>query len=173
MSWALCASGCNGENAVAARVACYPPCLANLVQHCPLLGACNVESEADPLISNANLNQGVAACFAAGEKLWEATGPVTGDDYIVVKRSDGGECYTATSAGSSLSYTISFGGQAVAQLDATSTTSPPTLTCGGASMELVLTPDCLWAPWIHTKSCVDAPCTYGALPPGAVSDTAN
>ncbi len=68
LSWALWATGCNSDNAVAARVACYPPCLANLVQHCPLLAACNVEIETDPSITNANLNQGVATCFAAGEK---------------------------------------------------------------------------------------------------------
>ena len=127
----------------------------------------------DPLITNANLNQGVATCFAAGEKIWEATGPTTGDDTIVVKRSDGGECYTATSAGSSLQYAISVGGQTVAELDATSQTSPPTVTCGGVSTELAVTPDCFWAPWINTMSCEEAPCTFGALPPGAVSDAAN
>jgi len=167
---------CNGDsNRVAARVACYPPCLASIVQYCPMLSACQLSGEMNMQIPNRDVRNGIATCFASGEKQWSATNATTGDSYFVVKRADGGECYTVISAPGSATYTISVGGQTIAVLAAESTTSPPTITCGGATGDIVVTPDCNWAPWADTNTlaCGQGPCTFGAFPTGAATDEAN
>jgi hypothetical protein len=167
---ALLAAGCNNGNVVASRVACYPPCLVQIVQHCPMVSACNVQTETDPDIPNPELRSGVAACFASGERQWTATNATTGDSYTVVKQASGRECYTAIKAAGSMTYAISVAEQALGVLDAESQTGPPTITCGGTSTDIVVTPDCTSAPWVPSALCEQAPCTFGAFPAGAATD---
>jgi hypothetical protein len=166
----LPAIGCDNVNAVADRVACYPPCLAMIAQYCPMVSLCQSQSETNISIPNPDVGTGVATCFASGEKKWEATNATTGNQYIVVKHASGAECYTAISQGTSLRYTLSVAGQAVAELNAESDTGPRTVTCLGTTHEVVVTPHCLWAPWINSVGCDQGPCTFGLFPGGAATD---
>ena len=113
----LAAAACSDGNRVADRVSCYPACLADIALLCPMLSGCDTTAGTNPLISDADIATGVAACFASGEKRWEATNATTDDSIVVVKHADGSECYTATSQGASLRYTISVGGRNVAELE--------------------------------------------------------
>jgi hypothetical protein len=167
---ALLVAGCNNDNAVAARVACYPACLVQVVQHCPMLSACNVQMETDLAIPNPDLRSGFAACFASGEREWSATNAKTGDSYTVVKQANGRECYTAISAAGSRQYAISVGGQPLAVLNAESATAPATVTCGAMTSDVVVTPECSSAPWINSFLCDQSVCTFGAFPAGAATD---
>ena len=164
---ALAAHGCGGGGAVAARGACYPACLARLIQPCPLLSACYAHSGPDPNIPNPDVRDGLAQCFEAGERKWQAVNATSGDSYIVVKRADDGECYTVIAAAGATRYTILFGGQTVAELDAPSPGGPATVTCAGTTTDIVETPSCPWAPWTNVMTCQDLPCAFGVLPPGA------
>jgi hypothetical protein len=169
---ALLPVACGGENRIEARVACYPGCLALILQRCPLISSCNVAPGTDQEISDPDLRQGVATCFASGERMWQATNATSGDSTIVVKHADGTECYTAISAGSAGSYAISVGGQAVAQFDVGTQMTAPTVTCFGTTSEVVATPDCSGAPWTTPAACEQLVCTFGALPPGAATNNA-
>jgi hypothetical protein len=162
--------GCGGDNAVAARVACYPDCVARIVERCPLISLCNVQNELNMSIPNEDVSQGVATCFASGEKVWQATNVTSGDSYVVVKHADGTECYSAISLGSSGRYTISVGARTYAELDVGSSTTPLTITCGGTTTEIVTTPACSGAPWMNPLACEPLTCTFGIFPIGAATD---
>src|SRR6266545_4169719 len=72
------------------RVACYPPCLAALVERCPLVTACTVREEPDPTIGEARgETAGVATCFTSGEKMRTAVGLADGAEHHPVTASDG------------------------------------------------------------------------------------
>lgn len=163
------AAGCNsGRNRVAERVSCYPACLADIVQLCPMLGACELTAGTNTQIPNADVQNGVAACFASGEKKWEATNATSADRTIVVKHASGVECYTAISQGGSMRYTISFGGQTIAELDADA--QPPTITCGGTTTPVEVNQHCFALPWTPAMTCGQGPCDFGPLPAGAATD---
>lgn len=168
---ALLAAACDsGRNKVAERVSCYPACLADLVQLCPMISDCEMTDGTNAQISNADLRNGVAACFASGEKSWQAINATSADRYVVVKHASGAECYTAISQGAAMRYTITAGGQTVAELDAEA--QPATVTCGGVTAAVTVNSDCFALPWT-TKACGQGPCDFGALPAGAATDMSN
>jgi hypothetical protein len=116
---------------------------------------------------------GVAACFASGEKKWQATNTTSSDSYVTVKQADGTECYTAISQGATMRYTISVGAQTIAELDAESQAGTPTVTCAGTTVAVVMNADCPPLPWTAKATCESLPCDFGALPAGAATDMPN
>jgi len=160
----LFAAACSDANRVADRVSCYPACLADVVLRCPMLSACDTAAGTNPLIPDADIATGVSACFASGETRWEATNATTGGSIVVVKRADGSECYTATSQGASMLYTISIGGQSLAELDADTAGAPATVTCNGTTTTIQENADCFPLPWTSAMACEQLPCDFGALP---------
>jgi len=170
----LAPTACNGGNKVAARVSCYPSCLADVVQICPMLSACDVvPNGSDPNIPNPDVRNGQVMCFATGERQWQAVNATSGDSYILVKHADDSECYTAIAAAGSTHYTLSVGGRTFAELDAPSQTGSAMVTCVGAQGDagttsaIVETPACPWAPWTNVMTCGSGPCQFGVIPPGA------
>jgi hypothetical protein len=169
---ALLVSSCeSGRNKIAERVSCYPACLADIVQLCPMVSDCEMAEGTNAQLPNADVRNGVAACFASGEKRWQATNATSADHYIVVKHASGAECYTAISQGAAMRYTITVGGQTVAELDAEAQPAP-TVTCRGVTTPVTVNADCFALPWT-TKTCGAGPCDFGALPAGAATDTTN
>jgi hypothetical protein len=169
----LAATACSDTNRVADRVSCYPACLADIVLGCPMLSACDTTAGTNPLISDADIATGVSACFASGERRWEATNATTNDSVVVVKHADGSECYTATSPGASMRYTISVGGQNVAELNADTPGAPAAVTCNGTTTTIQENTACLRLPWTSAMVCQQLPCDFGAIPAGAVTGATN
>ena len=172
LSCALVVAACNDGNRVAERVSCYPACLADVVQRCPIISACQTADTTNAQISDVSPNVaiGTAACFASGEKKWQAVNAMTSDSYVAVKARDGGECYTAISAGATLRYTISVGGHTLAELNADTQGGATTVTCNGTTTEIEASDHCALLPWTATMTCDQGPCDFGALPPGAATD---
>jgi hypothetical protein len=172
LSCALVVAACNDGNRVAERVSCYPACLADVVQRCPIISACQTADTTNAQISDVSPNVaiGTAACFASGEKKWQAVNAMTSDSYVAVKARDGGECYTAISAGATLRYTISVGGHTLAELNADTQGGATTVTCNGTTTEIEANDHCALLPWTATMTCDQGPCDFGALPPGAATD---
>ena len=162
----LAAAACSDGNRVADRVSCYPACLADIALLCPMLSGCDTTAGTNPRSPDADIATGVAACFASGEKRWEATNATTDDSIVVVKHADGSECYTATSQGASLRYTISVGGRNVAELNADTPGAPAAVTCNGTTTTIQENADCFRLPWTSAMACEQLPCDFGALPAG-------
>src|SRR5262252_10673957 len=115
------AGGCAGKSSSdtrgAARAACFPPCLANLVKRCPLTGACQADLEPNPAVKALGESNGVATCFASGEK--ERTATNDSDlDVVYVKDPAGKECYEVVGSGTPgvEVFDVSVGGQLVGVL---------------------------------------------------------
>jgi len=166
----LFAAACSNGDRVSERVSCYPACLADVVLGCPMLSACDTSAGANAQISNPDVMTGAAACFASGEERWQATNATTNADTIVVRRADGSECYTAISDGASMRYSITVGGNAVAELAVDPTSSTATVTCKGTTSAVAANGDCFLLPWT-TAMCTTGPCDFGALPAGSAAGT--
>ena len=155
----LAAAACSDGNRVADRVSCYPACLADIVAALPDAQRVRHDGRDECAdLRTPTSATGVAACFASGEKRWEATNATTADSVVVVKHADGSECYTATSQGASMRYTISVGGQNVAELNADAHRGAR----GGHLQRndddhTRKTPDCFRLPWTSAMACEQAP----------------
>ena len=168
----LFAAACSNGNRVAERVSCYPACLADVVTGCPMLSACETAAGPNSEITNPDLMSGAASCFASGETRWQTTNATTNADTIVVKRADGSECYTAISDGATMRYTITVGGNMVAELAVDPTSSTATVTCNGTTNAVAANADCFLLPWT-TATCAPNACMFGALPSGSAAATTN
>lgn len=168
--WALLEGGCSNGNRVAERVSCYPACLADVVQRCPMLSACDTASGGNALITNADVMSGDATCFASGEKRWQATNATTNADTVVVKQADGTECYTAISEGPSTRYAITVGGTMVAELAVDAQSSTATITCNGTTTAVAANADCFQLPWASAATCEQHACDFGALPAASAAN---
>jgi hypothetical protein len=148
------------------RVACYPPCLAALVERCPLVTACTVREEPDPTIGEARgETAGVATCFASGEKMRTAAGLADGAEHHPVTAGDGTLCYEAI--GTFPRYDIYVGGELAAALEDQRATGAVTVTCGGETTTLrpanTGNPDCGRLPWDPAQTCSPGgDCTFAS-----------
>jgi hypothetical protein len=172
---ALQACGSGGDSLGDTRAACYPPCLANLVKKCPLVSACMVNIQKyNPDISDPMQTDGVSACYADGEKVWD-TFTTTTDEIVYVETPDGAECYEVVEApfvSGALDYTIYAAGQAVATYDWRQSTNVTTVTCSdGTSATINTALPCGAFPWLNGGAgCDEGVCSFGALPVAPVGD---
>jgi hypothetical protein len=167
------AGGTAGSETAAMRAACYPPCLANLIQLCPLLGACTANAEPSSSVALPGESQGAAICFASGERERNA---VSGDSFqvVYVKAPDGSECYAAVGvvAPASETWDLSAGGQLFGELTREPGTGAVAVSCDGATTQIDVTnADCQGLPWQNNTPCSPTQgCTFGTVPSPGVWD---
>lgn len=164
--------GCGGSkpgtgNVVATRAACYPPCLADLVARCPLIGECTTNVEPSRTVPLPGETRGDATCFASGERLRNATDAFD-HAMVYVKAPDGSECYAAIGNRSPTAeaWDLSIGARHVAALTWDLTTGALAVWCDGTITEIdVSKPICQGPPWRPTTSCdPGTSCTFGQAP---------
>jgi hypothetical protein len=147
------------------RAACYPPCLAAVVERCPLVAGCTVGEEPDSAVGEARgETQGVATCFASGEKMRYGTSLADGAEHHPVKASDGSLCYEAV--GTFPRYEIFVGTELVATFDDARASGTVTVTCDGEITTIrpraTGNPDCGRLPWDPARTCAPGEdCTFG------------
>ncbi len=166
----LGAGGCGGgaKNGTGAlRAACYPPCLANLVARCPLVGACVANLETDNGVALPGESGGVATCFSTGERERTATNFV-GYEAVYVKAPDGSECYAAIGdqRPGVETWNLSVGGELFGELTWNLSTGAVAVTCDAATTQIDTTKTvCQGVPWQNATSCTPGrPCTFGEIP---------
>jgi hypothetical protein len=158
----------------AARAACYPPCLANLVERCPLVSACTDNVEPNVQVGGPGESPGVAACFSTGEKVRSAA---TADhDLIYVKAPDGTDCYAAAGdRGAAVeTWELSVGDQPVGTLTRNTTTGAMAVSCDGATARIDVTQSaCQGLPWKSITACdVGQDCSLAQTRPPETVDAA-
>ena len=93
---AACGGDGDARSRAERRAACYPACLAAVLERCPLVDPCTVSEEADVSIGQSlGETPGVATCFESGERMRFATSAADGVEHHRVKASDGSACYEA------------------------------------------------------------------------------
>jgi hypothetical protein len=165
--------GATGTETAAQRAACYPPCLANLIEVCPLIGACTADAEPSGSVALPGETQGSAICFASGERERNA---ISGDSFAVVyvDAPDGSECYAAVGevgpAGEI--WDLSAGGQLFGELTRNPGTGAVAVSCDGATTQIDVTNgDCGGLPWQNAAPCDPGQsCSFGTVPSPGVWD---
>lgn len=168
-------TGGNGSSngTAAMRAACYPPCLADLVERCPLVSACQADLEPSSSVPLPGESMGVATCFSSGERERQATN-ADNQAVVYVKAADGSECYAAVGDQSPgiETWDLSMGGQLFGSLSWNLTSGAVAVTCDGTTTAVDISkPICAGLPWQNTTSCDQGQtCTFGQIPASGAWD---
>jgi len=157
-----CASSSETATEARAKAACYPPCLADVVAACPMVGQCTQGAEPDATVARTGESAGVAICYASGEK--SRTTSSSTSSIVYVKAADGTPCYTVTStAAAPNDYTVTVAGQVVATVtDTFDADRTATVTCGGTIAQVDESDIvCSYLPWQSHGCGASTTCTFG------------
>ena len=147
------------------RAACYPECLAELLELCPLVDVCTVSEESDASIGQSlGETPGVATCFESGERMRFATSTADGLEHYRVKAADGGACYDAI--GKFPDYDIFVDGALVVKFEDQRANGYVDVACRGDLMRIdvrrIDNRDCGRMPWDPARTCnPSSGCTFG------------
>ena len=147
------------------RAACYPDCLAELLERCPLVDPCIVSEESDASIGQSlGETPGVATCFESGERMRFATSTADGVEYYRVKAADGSACYDAI--GKFPDYDLTVDGALVVKFEDQRANGYVDVACRGDLMRIDVrrsdNRDCGRLPWDPARTCnPSSGCTFG------------
>jgi hypothetical protein len=150
-----CGSGGGGQPTTASP-ACYPACIASLLQECPLQGTCEGSVAAES----------ATVCYANGIKVNDQL--ISGPETVTVNNAKGQPCYTVTQTSAigqaSRSFDVTVNGQVVASItDNQASDNSAILYCGTAGTRIAFPApgaDCqpLW--WADEQRCTYGTCSF-------------